>query len=323
MVTKIHKDAIRGEIANLREMLNGPASKDRLGALSLRQRLTNLEKQLASDESQAKNVASVALIFDGGAVRGSSAIDADFAGKALQEYQELVTKQMAHSDLGGLAQRGPLPAEQHRRSRLNVTDLVHGSFGFVLEEDGSDQSELFESATMLAVSEVTDILSGVSSDSSVWFDKKLPELDARLFKTLKKFVSLLHKSSSTLKISEEKREIRIDSVGVLRAFNRVSHTEIDENDESVFGELLGIAPIQRRFDFRRGDSSEVISGAVAWNLSADYLRRIERDELIVGRSWHAVIRTKTVQPAEGRVPSLYRTLVDLVPADEPVRKIQQ
>lgn len=315
MVTKIHRDAVRGEIASLRAMLERTAARDKLGSLSLRQRLQTLEKQLASIEGEVRNVANVALVFDGGSVRGSSSIDADFAGRALQEYQELITKQMATAELGGLAQRGPLPTEHQRRARLNITDLVHGSFGFVLEEDNSEQYQIFESATMVAVTHVTDMLEGVSSVDSNWFDERLPEIDVRVFQTLKRFVSLLHKSESTLKVAEENREIKLDSSSVLRAYERVSQTEIDEIDETVPGELLGLAPIQRRFDFRKNDNNEIISGTVSINLSADYLERIERDELVAGRSWRALIRTKTVQKADGRRPSITRTLVDLFPTE--------
>ena len=222
---------------------------------------------------------------------------------------------MADADLGGLAQRGPLPIKQQQRARLNITDLVHGSFGFVLEEDNSEQYQIFESPTMIAVSQVTDILTGLSSADSLWFDQRLPDLDARVFQTLKRFVTLLRRHDSTLKIAEEKREFSLDEAAVYRAYERISQTDVDETDEKIVGELLGIAPIQRRFDFRRLDNNEILSGAVAYSLSADYLERIEREELVAGRSWRALIRTKTVQRAEGRHPTVSRTLIDLFPVD--------
>ncbi|WP_313805758.1 hypothetical protein, partial [Sphingobium sp.] len=57
-----------------------------------RKGLQQLEEQLQQIEGEVRNAASVALVFDGGPVRGFSAIDADFAGQALQDYQELVAK---------------------------------------------------------------------------------------------------------------------------------------------------------------------------------------------------------------------------------------
>lgn len=312
MVTKIHRDALRSEIASVRAMLDRRGTLDRLGSLSLRQRLNTLEKQLLSAEGEVRNIANVALVFDGGSVRGSSAIDADFAGKALQDYQDLVTKQMASSNLGVLAERGPLPVAQQKQSRLNITDLVHGSFGFILEEDSADQSQMFESPTMQAVSDVTDMLEGISSADGHWFNERLSDLDVRVFQTLKKFVSLLYKTASTLKLAEEDREIKLDPAGVFRAYERVSQTEVDEVEENFVGELLGLVPIQRRFDFRKDENDEIVSGTVAVSLSADYLERIERDGLVAGRSWRAVIRTKTIQRADGRRPTVTQTLIDLL-----------
>ncbi|UIJ46562.1 hypothetical protein LZK98_06320 [Sphingomonas cannabina] len=59
------------------------------------------------------------------------AIEADFAGKALQDYKELIAKHLA-ADSGQMADRGRLPDQIHKQARMNVTALVHGSFGSVL-----------------------------------------------------------------------------------------------------------------------------------------------------------------------------------------------
>jgi hypothetical protein len=91
---------------------------------------------------------------------------------------------------------------------------------------------------------------------------------------------------------------------------------VEEYDEEIEGELLGLVPIQRRFDFRRRDNSEVLSGMVSVHLSADYLERIERDELVSGREWRAVVRTKTVQRPDRR-RSETRTLIDLDKIERP------
>ena len=77
------------------------------------------------------------------------------------------------------------------------------------------------------------------------------------------------------------------------------------------GTLLGIAPIQRRFDFRRAESGETISGKVADNISADYLERIDREGLLAGREWLATVRTKTVQRPGALSPNIQRILIRL------------
>jgi hypothetical protein len=318
MVTKLHKNALQSEIASLRGLLDRTAGRDKLGSISLKQRLDVLERQLVEEENEARNTANIALVFDGGPVRGSSAIDADFAGKVLQEYQELVAKQVTVASVGWLAQRGPLPAEQQKRARLNITGIVHGSFGFVLEEDNSAQAQMFASSTMQAVMTVTDIINGVSVGDNKWFDNALTEMDVRVFQSLKRFLSILYKSESSLKMSEESREVKLGVGDVHRAYLRISQTDIEESEEEVTGELLGLAPIQRRFDFKRDDDESIVSGMVSVELSADYLERLEREGLVAGGSWRARLRTKTVKRADGRNPTITSVLVDLERIDSQV-----
>lgn len=311
MVTKIHLDALRSEAAALRDMLERSAARDPLGSISLRNRLNDLEVQLAEFDGRQGNFANVALVFDGDPVRGSSAIEADFAGKALQDYQELIAKHVA-VDGGQLAERGRLPDQIHQQARLIVTSLVHGSFGFVLEEDNADQFGMFETPAQKAVQSVTDLLHDVTALDGQLFEAKLDDLDVRIFHTLKRFIGTLHRARSTLRVAEEQRELKLDAFSVERAFQRVSQVDVEEAEEAVEGELLGLVPVQRRFDFRRGDNGEVLQGRVAPSLSADYLERIEQEGLIAGGQWRASIRTRTVRHPDGRHSTVSLTLIDLV-----------
>jgi len=311
MVTKIHRDALRSEVASLRAMMARAGDRDPLGSLSIQKRLASLEAEIAAIEGQQQNLANVALVFDGDPVRGSSAIEADFAGKALQDYQELIAKHVA-AEGGHLAERGRLPDQIHQQARMNVTALVHGSFGFVLEEDTADQLGMFETPAQKAVRSVTDLLQEVAAVDGHQFEAKLDDLDIRIFQTLKRFIGTLHRARSTLRVAEEQRELKLDTSSVERAFDRVSQVDVEEGDEVVEGELLGLVPVQRRFDFRRTDNGEILQGRVSANLSADYLERIEQAGLIAGGQWRATIRTKSVRHPDGRHTSVSRTLVDLV-----------
>lgn len=311
MVTKVHRDALRGEIASLRELVVKSDGRDPLGTRSLRKRLAKLEAELDAIEANETRSANVALVFDGAAVRGSSSIEADFAGKALLDYQELIAKHVAVSE-GGLAERGRLTDEVHRQSKMNITGLVHGSFGFVLEEDNSEQLGMFETPANLAVKSVTELLQDVAAAQGAAFEARLEDLDARIFQALKRFVGHLHRADSTLKLAEEQRELRLDKESVQRAFERVSKVDIEELEETVEGELLGLVPVQRRFDFRRNDTGEVIQGRVAPTLSADYLERIDQEGVIAGGQWRATIRSKTLHHPDGRHSTVTHLLIDLI-----------
>lgn len=312
MVTKVHRDALQGDIASIRALLERVGGGNALSAASLRKRLAKLEAELQELDDEPDNTADVALIFDGAPVQGSSAIDADFAGRALQEYQELLTKQVATANFGGMAERGPVRQQAHAEARMNVTALVHGSFGFVLQEARADEPPLFPSATKQAVEEIAGLLADVTSPNEAPFEERLVLVDARIFYTLKRFVSHLHKAGSSLRIADRERELKLTPEGLGRAHERLKDTEVVEVDEVVIGELLGLVPIQRRFDFRREDNGEVVQGKVSQNLSRDYLDRLEREGIVAGHVWRAVIRTKTVEHPDGRHATVTRTLIDLV-----------
>lgn len=311
MVTKIHRDALRSEAASLKALMARSEAGDPMGYRSMRGRLKSLEAEINLVEGQQNNFASVALVFDGDPVRGSSAIEVGFAGKALQDYQELIAKNVAVEG-GQLVERGRLSDQIHKQAKLNITALVHGSFGFVLEEDSDGQLGMFETPAQKAVHAVTDLLGDVSTTDDRVFEAKLDDLDVRVFSTLKRFISTLHKAGSTLRIAEELREVKLDLGAVERAFKRVTDVEVSEQDETLDGELLGLVPIQRRFEFRRRDTNQVLQGRVAANLSADYLERIEREGLVAGDGWRATIRTKSVEHPDRRHSKLSLTLIDLV-----------
>lgn len=311
-MTKIHRDALQGEIGSVLALLQQGRGRDPLGEHTLRNRLEKLKAELAALIGEARTAANVALVFDGGPVRGSSSIGADFAGKALQDYQELISKHVATSELGVMPMKGRLPDAINQQARMNVTALVHGSFGFVLEEDEADEPQMFDSPARKAVHEVTDLLTSVASIDDRPFEAALVDLDARIFSTLKRFIGGLHRANATLRVAEDERELKLDTASVDRAYNRISQVEVEEIDEVVEGALLGLVPIQRRFDFRSETNAELYQGKVAANMSADYLERLEREGLVAGKRWRATFRTKTVHHPDGRHSTTSRTLVDLI-----------
>lgn len=311
MVTKVHLDALRSEAASIEGLLSHTHERDILSRISLNHRLESLRQEIADQEAARGTVAGVALIFDGDPVTGSSAIDAEFAGKTLQNYQELISKQVAFS-AGMLSARGPVPVEAQEAARMNIKALVHGSFGFVLEETEADQPPMFDSPVKLAVEQISDLMVDVTAQNLRSFEKRLEDIDFRVFNTLKKFVSVIYKAGATMRVAEKDREVRFDLVSLGRAYERLKETDVSQTEEVVVGELLGLIPIQRRFEFRREDNAEVIKGRVSQMLSADYIERLEREGIMAGRKWRATISTKSVEHPDGRHASTTHTLIDLL-----------
>lgn len=310
MVTKLHRDAVLADLQHVKAMLSKTEARNPLGAISLKSRLRSLEKQLEEMDAEPRTLAQVALIFDGMPVNGSSSISADFAGQALKEYQELITSQLAATAAVQLGKRGPLSDALKKQAQMNITGLVHGSFGFVLEEGNSDQRSMWASPTRTALQGVTDLLSALAASDARGFEKRLADLDARMFHSLSRFINTLYRASSTLKLSEDQRELGLGLGDVERAHERISRFDVSETEETLTGELLGILPIRRRFEFRP-EGRDVLVGRVAASLSADFLERIEREGLVAGRGWVAHIHTKEVVRREGAKSTVTHTLLDL------------
>jgi hypothetical protein len=308
MAMKLSRDILQSDLAAVQRLLSRVGPKDPLARITLTERKNTIERELTQLDADRATLGTVLLSFEGGPVRGSYGIDADFAGRALQDYQELIAKQLAARDSGGLAQRGPVPDRQV--SRLNVTNVVHGSFGFLLEEDREDEPQMFDSAVKQAISKVSDLFTTVTAPDPTGFLQALEYVDPRVFISLRKFIEDLYREGSSMKVYEEDRDLNFDVYAVNTARERMRAVDVTEDEVTIEGELLGIVPIQRRFDFRDRVTGEVIKGKVGQRLSADYLERIHRDEQTVGRHYRASMLRRSVRRADGVVATSW-TLLDL------------
>jgi len=309
MPVSFERDLLESDLAAVDGLLRRVGGRDRLARLTLTKRKGSIEAELQKLAGTRHTTASVLLSFDGGPVRGSYGIDADFAGRALQDYQELLAKQAAAHETGGLARMGPVPDRQ--LSRLNITNVVHGSFGFLLEEDGADQPQLIDSALLVSVKRITDLLQAFTDSNQQTFEQALAEIDPRVFISLKKFIEDLYRGGATLKLIEDDRQVVFDNTAVNIARERIVATDVSDDEVVLEGELLGVVPIQRRFDFRVHPSQEDIKGKVGERFSVDYLERLHKEQTMVGQPAKATLNRRTIRRVDGRLTEEW-TLTDLV-----------
>jgi hypothetical protein len=318
MVRKLTRDALESEIHGLSGLISALDPGDELGRISLNSRLEDLKDELRQLGDAIRTNGSVILSFEGSPVTGSRGIDAEFAANVLRDYQDLIAKQLIATDNGGLAQRGPVPSRD--LAKLQITNLVHGSFGFQLEESRKDEPEFIDSAVKKSIHAVDNLLYAFSSNNYDTFNDALSTVDRRVFISIQSFFSSMYRDSAELKIIEEDRDFIIDRQAVSIARDRV--TGIDFVDEEFYdrGELLGLVPIQRRFDFRSVETGRVISGQVGQKLSDDYLERLHGEERISGRIYLAVMSKRTATRADSSISESF-TLVDLKSPDDNSKKL--
>lgn len=268
MPTKLRREEVSAERATVRALLAQATDVgDILGARQFERRLRKLDAELNDLSQFEARTASAALFFGGPKVVGSRGIEAEFAGDALERFQDLISKSFARQELGTLGARGPVAIRPD--SKLMVTGVTRGSFGFVLEEVG-DQSEALRTQLAEVLRNVVDFVDKVADPAEDVFLEAVADLDSRLLNSAKAFFGSLSSAQATLKIVEGEREISLAREDVQRAKDRTESLEVVEQEAvQLTGVLLGMLPAHRRFEFVLKDTGETISGKVASDASRE------------------------------------------------------
>lgn len=312
MMRKLTRQHINAELAGLNTLLAALPEGDVIGRMSLTSRRDSLMRELEALEQVAENRAKIALYFGGEPVIGSTGLRAGFGADSLGHFQDLLTKVWA-AGTGNLAAMGPIPDKG--ASQLHITSLVHGSFGFLLEELDDHGEPLFESALRVAADHVVDYIANFADENEAKFSETLEQLDPRVFGAVRDFFSSVYKAKATFRLVEGETDARFDRVAIERAWVRIEASNVDEEQITREGRLLGMIPLGRRFEFEPDGEVKVIEGKVGEKFSQSYLERMNNEQF-AGRRWKAVLTHKTVE-RKGRKPTETYTLIELDEIERP------
>ena len=306
MSKKLERDALLADLSAVNKMLDRMPDSDLMGRSSFVARRDELQDALNEIENFSDTLANVALFFNGEPVDGSRSIDAEFASKALNAFQEIISKKLSSNETGGLAQVGRLPVKE--AARLNITNIVHGSFGFVLEESDQDSPQLVNSSLKDTVDKVAVMIADITDQDEDKFSKVIDSIEPRIFGSVRNFFKTVFEGGALLRIVEDERDLRLDRITLKRGYDRIEASDVQESEKLLSGSLIGLTPISKRFEFRSSETGEVIKGTIGPMLGASFLKRIENDEKLLGKDWVAVIKRKTVHKPDGRVTTTYQML---------------
>lgn len=301
MAAKLTKDALASEISAINALIASLDDDDIISRKSLEYKRDEVQDRMNVLSREVDTIGRVILSFEGGPVTGSHGIDASFAAKTLDDYQDLIAKEVAAQETQ-MARTGPVPSRN--LAKLNITNIIHGSFGFELEEADSDQLRIVESPVRMAIASVDSTLLAFASGSEETFQSALAKVDRRVFLSIQSFYENMYRDSASIKIYESEREITIDHYAVLRARYRIADVEVSDEMISLQGELLGLTPISRRFDLMviesdRLEHGRIISGQVGQRLSSDYLERLHGLSRIAGQKYQAKLALRTASRIDG------------------------
>ncbi|MBS1994696.1 MAG: hypothetical protein JSS86_00240 [Cyanobacteria bacterium SZAS LIN-2] len=308
----LEREALLADREAVRTILAETPDSDPLGQLSFQSRLDAINARLEELERVVETRGSVALMFSGGPVLGSRAIDAIFVSNAVKTFQELVRKRVAGEERGELADFGPIPLRT--QTNLAITDIVRGSMGFVLEESSHNEN-IADTAVKVAIDDVTQMVLSTSSENDAEFERAIESLDRRMHLALRKFFRTLDDGHASLRIVENERDVHLDVQSVHRGRMRVDAIDIrEEESERLVGMITGILPDNHSFNMVL-ESGEHIRGTVAAAAVTAYLNSIQfpGEEPIVGRRWRVRMKIREVTEANSPPRRVYRLLGVLEP----------
>lgn len=306
-VRKLERDFLKADIHAVGALMERMGDEDVMARFGLEERLAELQSTLAQlEEAPHETAASAALFFGGKPVVGSQGIESGFAGSAMGQFQDLVSMIHAH-ETGGLAERGTVP--RRASSTLHITNIVRGSFGFLLEEV-QPQLQIVDSSLKTAVDEATRLLKAFGEDDEEQFRTAVEEIDQRVLATTGEFFDLMRKSGATVRLVSGDTDRSFSSDAVARAVDRAKTTTLVDDQEIVSGQLAGVLPESHQFEFRTADERGTIRGKVARDLTPHQLGLFNTEYVNVNS--RALLKVKRVLRDHTVVRERY-TLVGIEP----------
>lgn len=271
---KLEHDFVLADLAAVTGLLAQLGDEDvmtRFGLESRREELQNVISELERQPDEP--TASAALFFGGQPVVAARGIESEFAGEAVSKFQDIVAKVFA-DEAGALGQRGVVPNKS--ASVLHITNIVRGSFGFLLEEV-HPQRHFVGSSLKDTVDKVTRLLEAFADPDEEHFRSAVETVDQRVLTTARDFFGLMRQREATLRLVTGDRDRSFGPEAVLRAVERATSTVVEEDKEDVRGQLSGTLPDGHLFEFRAEGGRGTLRGRVARDLTPDQLTRFNRE----------------------------------------------
>lgn len=297
---KLERDFVHADAAAVTSLIEQLGEEDVMARFGLEARLADLRQEIARlDTVTDEPTASAALFFGGRPVLGQRGIESEFAGNVITKFQDIVAKVLAHES-GGLGQRGVVANKA--ASTLHITNIVRGSFGFLLEEAGS-QLHMVDTSLRTAVDEATRLLDAFGEPDEEEFRTAIETIDDRLLATTRDFFNIMRSSGATLRLVSGETDRSFGAEAVERAAERATSTTVQDSEEILRGQLGGVLPDAHQFEFRAGQPHGTIRGRIDRALTADELSRYNRDWVNVDAI--ARVRVKRVRRNDAVVREMF------------------
>lgn len=270
---KLERDYVHADLAAVNALLDQLTEEDVMVRFSLEARRDELKASVeAFGLEEDENTASAALFFGGRPVIGARGIESEFGGTAVTRFQDLVAKLLAQEG-GSLGQRGIVPNKA--AATLHITNVVRGSFGFLLEEV-EPQGHIVDTALKTAVDSASKLLNAFGEVDEERFQAAVETVDQRALTTARDFFDLVRQGGATFRLVAGEADMSFGSDAIARAADRATSTTVEELNDVAEGQLGGVLPDARLFEFRTVGPRGTIRGKVDKNLASETLAVFNR-----------------------------------------------
>lgn len=296
MTTRAQREFLKVQLIDTRR-LREAAGDHPLMSVALAQRERELQEKIDALPLGNKEARTV-LFFTGEPVQGSLGIDASFAGRVLEPFQNMVMADYADRWHGVVGSRGRRAGEA--QSRLMLTGLPRGSFG--LELTRADHDELFEEGQLAdTLAHITRLVEAAArSDED--FAAQLDETAPRVIQKLREFLEVIAKGKAGLRLESGDFRCAMDPIQASEAFNRVAATITTPDDVKLTGLFEGVLLGDWKFNFVT-DEGHQVGGKIDQNLTEEQV--IELNRKFFNERCRASLVKTTVLFKNGRVRTTY------------------
>lgn len=292
MTTRSQREFLKVQLIDTRR-LRETAGDHPLMSVALAERERELQEKIQALPLGNKEARTV-LFFSGEPVQGSLGIDASFAGRVLEPFQNMVMADYADRWHGVVGSRGRRAGEA--QSRLMLTGLPRGSFG--LELTRADNDELFEEGQLAdTLAHITRLVEAAArSDED--FAAQLDETAPRVIQKLREFLEVIAKGKAGLRLESGDFRCAMNPIQAGEAYSRVAATITTPEDVKVVGVFEGVLLGDWKFNFVT-DEGHQIGGKIDENLTEQQV--IELNRQFFNERCRASMLKMTVLFKNGRV----------------------
>lgn len=296
MTTRAQREFLKVQLIDTRR-LREAAGDHPLMSVALAERERELQEKIQALPLGNKEARTV-LFFSGEPVQGSLGIDATFAGRVLEPFQNMVMADYADRWHGVVGSRGRRAGEA--QSRLMLTGLPRGSFG--LELTRADNDELFEEGQLAdTLAHITRLVEAAArSDED--FAAQLDETAPRVIQKLREFLEVIAKGKAGLRLESGDFRCAMNPIQASEAFNRVAATITTPDDVKLTGVFEGVLLGDWKFNFVT-DEGHQVGGKIDQNLTEEQV--IELNRKFFNERCRASLLKTTVLFKNGRVRTTY------------------